>query len=71
MTGKCDNQHKYKKILEAVMVPTPEIFTENSPMSLVPSVTVKNPSARNLLCLFTEVFDVKQKTSVQRLGAAK
>ena len=69
--GKCDDKNQYKSILEAEMVSTTDIFTDNNPMSPVPSVTVKKPSARNLICLFTEVFDFKQKTAVQRLGAAK
>ena len=53
------------------MVSTPEIFTENSLMSPGSYVTDKNPSARKSLCLFTEVFYVKNKTSVHRVGADK
>ena len=30
--GKCDNQQRYKSIIEAAMVSTLEGFTENSPM---------------------------------------
>ena len=44
--SKCDNQNQYKSILEAVMVSTTEIFTENSTMSPGLSMTYKNPSAR-------------------------
>ena len=40
-------------------------------MSPGPSVTVKNSSAINPLCLFNEVFDVKNKTANLRVGAAK
>ena len=36
-----------------------------------PSATVKKPSARKSPRQFTEVLDVKQKTSVNMLGASK
>ena len=42
------------------MVSTPERFTDNIPMSPGPSVTVKNPSARTPLRLFTELLYVKK-----------
>ena len=42
IAGKWDDQKQYKDILEAEMVTTPEGCTESSPMSPVPSVTVKN-----------------------------
>ena len=70
-TGNCDYQQQYKSILGAEVVSTPEIFTKNSPMSPGPSVTFKNPSARKSIRLFTEVFDVKNKTVVRRVGADK
>ena len=44
---KYDDQQKYNSILESEMVSTPEGFTDNIPMSTLPLVTVKNPSARN------------------------
>ena len=34
-------------------------------------MTVRNPSARKSLRIFTEVFDVKNKTAFLRIGAAK
>ena len=40
-------------------------------MSLGPFVTVKTPSARKSLRIFTEVLDVKKKTDVLRVGAAE
>ena len=40
-------------------------------MSPVTYVTVRNPSARKSLCLFNKVLDVKNKTSVREVGAAK
>ena len=52
------------------MISTNEIFTENSPMSPGPYVTVKNPSVRKSLRLFTEVLYVKKKTAVRRVGDA-
>ena len=53
------------------MVSTPERFTNSGPISPGPSMTVINPSARKSLSLFTEVLDVKSKTAVRRVGAAK
>ena len=44
---------------------------ENSPMSLIMSIPVNNPSARKLLRQFSEVLDGKPKTATRRLGAAK
>ena len=45
---KCDDQQQYKYILEAENISAPEGFTYNSPMSPVPSVTVKNPSCKDI-----------------------
>ena len=53
------------------MVSTTEIFTDNSLMSPGSPMIVKKWSARKSLHLFTEVFDVKKKTAVYRLGSAK
>ena len=53
------------------MVSTPEIFTDNSPVSPRPPMIVKNCSAKQSLRLFTEVLDVKNKTAVCWVGAAK
>ena len=47
------------------------IVTENIPMPTDPSVTAKKPSAIKPLCLFNEVFDVKNKTALHRIGADK
>ena len=68
---KCDNQHKYKAIIELVMFSPPEISTKNSTISPGPSVTVINNIARKILSLFTEVLDVKNKTDVRRVDADK
>ena len=69
--GKCDDQQQYNAIIESVMVSTPEIFTYNSPMSPCPYVAVKNTSSRKSLHIFTGVLDVKQKTAVRQVCAAK
>ena len=39
-SGKCDDWQQYKAILEAAMVSTTSVFTENSTMSYIPSMTV-------------------------------
>ena len=53
------------------MVSTTERLTDNSPISPGSSVTVIKPMVRKSIRLFTEVLDVKKKTSVRRLGAGK
>ena len=53
------------------MVYTPDIFTNNSTMSPGPYVTTRKPSARKPLRLFTEVLDIKKKTSFRQVCAAK
>ena len=62
--GKCDGKLQFKSIIESPMVSTTDIFTDNSSMSSGPPMIVKNCSARKPLHLFTEVLDVKNKTSV-------
>ena len=61
--GKCDNQQNFKKIIDADMVLTPEGVTDDSPNVPMTSTPVKKPSARKSLCLFTNIFDVKNKTA--------
>ena len=63
--GKCDNQQKFKYILEAAMASTPEGFTNNSPISPRTSTPVKKPSARKSLCMFTNVLEVKKILTVK------
>ena len=65
---KYDDQHQYKAIIEAALVSTTDIFTDNNPMSPEPSITVRNPSARKPIRLFTEVLYVKKKTGVVLLN---
>ena len=53
------------------MVSTPKRFTDNSPISPGPPIIDKKCSARKSLHLFTEALDVKNKTTVRRVGDAK
>ena len=53
------------------MVYTPEEFNYNSPMSLCTHFTVKKTNTRKSINQSTKVLDVKNKTAVHRLGAAK
>ena len=57
--GKCDDQKN------------PEGFTDNSLNLHMTSTPVKKPSARKSLCLFTNILDVKPKTSKLHIVAAK
>ena len=43
--GKCDDKHQYKAIIEAKMVSTNEVFTENIIISPGPSIFSKNTNA--------------------------
>ena len=69
--GKCDNQQNLKDNLYYDMVLTPELVTYNSPNVHMISTSVKKPSARKSLCLFTNILDVKQKTEKHRFVAIK
>ena len=69
--GKCNYQKQIKDILEDDMVSTPEGFTDDSPISPMISTPIKKPSARKSLCLFTNIFEVKNKTATRHVGAAK
>ena len=50
------------------MVSTPGEITDNSLSFLMTSTPVKKPSARKSLCIFTNTFDVKNKTEKRRVG---
>ena len=52
------------------MVITPEVFTDNIPLSCGPYITVKQTNANKLFGQFSETLDIKTKTAVHRLGAA-
>ena len=53
------------------MVSTPEGFTDNTTRSPMTPPTLKKPSARKSMCIFTNILDVKKKTAIRRVGAAK
>ena len=57
--GKCDNQQKYKYIIEAAMVSTPEEITDKIPMSHITYVPVNKSCARKSLHQFSELLDIK------------
>ena len=69
--GKCDNQQQFKDILEAAMIPTPEGFTNNRPRYPMTPIPIKKPSTIKSLCVFTNILDVKDKTAISQVGAAK
>ena len=58
--GKCEDQQQFKDILEAAMVSTPVVFSDNSPISTMTSTPIKKPSDWKPLCLFTNISDVKK-----------
>ena len=62
--GKCENHQQFKYIIEAAMVSTTELFSNNSAISPTTPTSVKKLSARKSLCLFTNMFDVKKKTVI-------
>ena len=69
--GKCDDQQQSKNVFEAVMVYTPEVFTDNIPRSPMNPTPVKKPSARKSLFIFTNILYVKKKHAICGVGAAK
>ena len=69
--GKCDDQKNLKDILHAAMVSNPEGVKYNSTNLPITSTPFKKPSARKSLCLFTNILDVRPKTSKCRIVAAK
>ena len=69
--GKFDDQQQYRSILKSATASTPQGFTDNSLMSTIQSVTVKNAIARKSLRHFLYILEVKPKTAVIRFCAAK
>ena len=69
--GKCNAQQNLKDVLEAAILSTPEGFIDNIHNVPLTSTPVKKPSARKLLCLFTNILDVKPTTAKRRFVAAK
>ena len=62
---KCDDQQHFKDVLEDYMFSTPEVFTNNSPRYPMTPTPFNKPSARKSLCLFTNIFYVKNKTAIR------
>ena len=60
-----------KDFLGAAMVLKLKEFIDDSPNVPMTSTTVKKPSARKSLCLFTNILDVKEKTEKHRVGDEK
>ena len=69
-SGKCDDQHQYKAIIEAAMVSTPKECTDNSPMTPNQYKHTKNPSERKPLHKCLEALDVRHNTAVCILGTS-
>ena len=68
--GKCNDQQNLKDILDSAMVSTLEGVTDESPNFPMTSTPVFL-SASKSLCLFTNIFDVKNKTTKHRIEAAE
>ena len=66
LLAKYIDQQQCKAIIEAAIIYTPEIFTDNGPMSPSQSVTVRNPSAIKSLRQFLDTLEVKPKTYFRR-----
>ena len=66
-SGYCDDYQQFKDILEATMVSTTGKITNNSTISSSTSTPVKKPSARKLLCMFTNILEVKKKLLTVKL----
>ena len=58
--GKFDDQIRFKYIIEAAMVFTPEVFTNNNPKYPMNPPALKKKSARKSLCPLTNKLDVKK-----------
>ena len=69
--GNCDDQQNLKDNIDAAMLSTPEVVTYNSSNVPMKSTPVNKPSARESLCLFTNILYVKNKTEKRRIVAAK
>ena len=53
------------------MVSTPEEVTYVSTSLRITQTTVKKPSARKSLYLFTNIFDVKNRTAIRHVESTK
>ena len=69
--GKCDDQQNLKDIIDSDLLSIPEEVTDNSHNVPMKSTPVKKPSARKSFCIFTNILDVKPKTSKRCFVAAE
>ena len=69
--SKFDNQQQFTDILEAAMVSTPEGFTNKITRCPMTPTPVNNPSSIKSLCIFTNILDVKRRTSICRVVTSK
>ena len=60
--GNCDYQKNLKVVHDAAMVSTIEEVTDVSPSLRITPTTAKKKSAIKSLCLFTNIFYIKNKT---------
>ena len=67
----CYDQQNLKDILDAAIISTSEESTYDNPNVSMTPKPVNKPTTRKSLCLFTNVFNVKNKTAKLRVGAAK
>ena len=65
---KVDDQQKFKDIIEAVMISTPEEITDDSHSLPMTQTTVKKPSPGKSLHIITSIFDVKRRTAICHVG---
>ena len=63
--GKRDYQQHLKDLCEDTMVSSTEVFTDNSPIYTMTSTPIKKPSAQKLLCIFTNILEVKKMLTVK------
>ena len=68
---KWDYQRNLKGIIDDAMVFTPEEVTDFRPSLCITQTTVKKPSAWKSLFIFTNIFDVKNRTTTRRVESAE
>ena len=69
--GKCDDQKKFKDIIETTIASSPGVLTDNGPIYPKTSIPVKKPSTIKSIYIFTNILYVKKKTSIRRVAASK
>ena len=69
--GNCYDQQQFKDILDAAMVYSLQVLTDNIPISPMKPIPVKKPSTIKSLCILINILDVKNKTDTCRVRSAK